>query len=66
MVPWIWEKNKQILYCNNGSSRFWEKKIFSKFIIKTAGNSHYDIQQQPPFVAKQNDEHFGFEIDNFN
>lgn len=26
----------------------------------------YDIQQQPPFVAKQNDEHFGFEIDNFN
>lgn len=66
MVPWIWEKNKQILYCNNGSSRFWEKKIFSKFIIKTAGKSHYDIQQQPPFVAKQNDEHFGFEIDNFN
>lgn len=66
MVPWIWEKNKQILYCNNGSSRFWEKKILSKFIIKTAGKSHYDIQQQPPFVAKQNDEHFDFEIDNFN
>jgi hypothetical protein len=42
------------------------KENISKFIIKTAGKSHYDIQQQPPFVAKQNDEHFGFEIDNFN
>jgi hypothetical protein len=43
-----------------------ENIFFSKFIIKTAGKSRYDIQQQQqPFLAKQNDEHFGFEIDNF-
>ena len=43
---------------------FEKKKIFSNFIRKTTGKSDYDIQQQPPFVAKQNDEHFGFEVDN--
>ena len=30
------------------------------FITGTAGKSHYDIQQQAPFVAKQDDNHFGF------
>jgi hypothetical protein len=43
---------------------FEKRKYFSKFIRKTTAKSLYDIQQQPPFVAKQNDEHFGFEVDN--
>ena len=30
------------------------------FITGTAGRSHYEIKEQAPFVAKQDDEHFGF------
>ena len=29
-------------------------------ITGTAGRSHYEINQQAPFVAKQDDKHFGF------
>ena len=29
-------------------------------ITGTAGRSHYEIKEQAPFVAKQDDEHFGF------
>jgi hypothetical protein len=29
-------------------------------ITGTAGRSHYELQQQAPFVAKQDDKHFGF------
>jgi hypothetical protein len=29
-------------------------------ITGTAGRSHYEIKQQTPFVAKQDDTHFGF------
>ena len=29
-------------------------------ITGTAGKSLYEIKQQAPFVAKQNDKHFGF------
>ena len=30
------------------------------FITGTAGRSHYEIKEQAPFVAKQDDKHFGF------
>jgi hypothetical protein len=29
-------------------------------ISGTAGRSHYEIEQQSPFIAKQDDKHFGF------
>ena len=29
-------------------------------ITGTAGRSHYEIKQQAPFIAKQDDKHFGF------
>ncbi|HEX2406315.1 MAG TPA: hypothetical protein VHJ38_03815 [Nitrososphaeraceae archaeon] len=29
-------------------------------ITGTAGRTHYEIKQQAPFVAKQDDKHFGF------
>jgi hypothetical protein len=30
------------------------------FITGTAGRSHYEIKEQAPFIAKQDDKHFGF------
>jgi hypothetical protein len=55
---------------NDGSSPIISKKDYTNYaddksgviylISGTAGRSHYDITQQAPFIAKQDDTKFGF------
>ncbi|HET9806312.1 MAG TPA: hypothetical protein VFP49_05350 [Nitrososphaeraceae archaeon] len=50
--PIIVDRNQDNYYNNN------DRVIY--LIIGTAGRSLYEIKQQAPFVARQNDKHFGF------
>jgi Calcineurin-like phosphoesterase len=45
---------------NNYNSNKDKNKGVIYFTTGTAGRSHYAITQQAPFVAKQDDQHFGF------
>ena len=50
--PVIADKNSNNYNTNNGEVIY--------LITGTAGRSHYAITQQAPFIAKQDDKHFGF------
>ena len=50
-----------LLISKNDDTKYKDDKSGVIYIITgTAGRSHYDITQQSPFVAKQDDTQFGF------
>ncbi|HSF49754.1 MAG TPA: LamG-like jellyroll fold domain-containing protein [Nitrososphaeraceae archaeon] len=55
--PIIVDRNQHNYNYNNKNN---DNKGIIYFITGTAGRSHYEIKEQAPFVAKQDDKHFGF------
>jgi Iron/zinc purple acid phosphatase-like protein C len=55
--PIIVDSNQKNYYNNNNNN---DKGGVIYLITGTAGRSLYEIKQQAPFVAKQDDKHFGF------
>lgn len=49
-----------IIVDNNQNNHYNKDDGVIYFIIGTAGRSLYEIKEQAPFVAKQDDKHFGF------